>query len=604
MAPPRKNTIRQCLLDLDVDDSSVFENSNNSREEEFKVLKKIYFQKVLKSHPDKGGDPVVFRKVQTSFELLRNLHNGGKGGAWLFIECMSKSTSAGKSAGNKTSEEDGDEEDEYDMTDYDVDFSNMPTPSWEYYEQAAEEAVPTYRVELAKTGRSKCKQKGTAKHCCDAHPGAPSVAAASATTSTLVDLVADEIIEKGEIRIGSINDDTGSYGRWCHVRCWRVPHKVWLGLPDPKECQDPHQFQSALASMNQVLLSGFSELPHVEKQYIVRHAMDRSNWAKERKKKKMISSTASPKPDTAASGTTVKEEDNNDPAAKAPTAESNGAVVTASRQRFVIPVPGQNGAQPNALAGKTFVLSGLFPEVGGGRGLSVGKDKAKALIVSFGGRVTGSVSGKTDVLVVGQQPGMSKVSKARASGKVLLMSLMDLKEGLDVGCTCLETFDVFARKEPMKIKDFSMGYKENGLVLTASKKDLAIAQQGLEQKKKRPVMSLENGATALDNGDDQKPAAKKRKPLSESKISNQSENQPVTTKKKASTATTKKAASKTTKKSAATTAKKPKKVIVAKPKKSIPKERVSVSSEKSTAIVVASTTRRSTRVRSAPKSLY
>jgi cell division septation protein DedD len=172
-----------------------------------------------------------------------------------------------------------------------------------------------------------------------------------------------------------------------------------------------------------------------------------------------------------------------------------------------------------------------------------------------------------------------------------------------VGCTCLENFDVFSRKEPMKIKDFSMGYRDNGLVLTASKKDLAIAQQGLEKKIKRPVMSLENGATALDNGDDQKPAAKKRKPLSESKISNQSENQPVTTKKKASAASTKKAASKTTKKSAATV-KKPKKVTVTKPKKSIPKELKSVSSEKSTDIVVAPTTRRSTRVRSAPKSLY
>jgi hypothetical protein len=215
MAPPRKNTIRQCLLDLDLDSPSVFENSNNSREEEFKVLKKIYFRKVLKSHPDKGGDPVVFRKVQTSFELLRNLHNGGKGGAWLFIDCLGKSASAKK----KTNEEDGDEK-EYDMTDYDVDFSNMPTPSWEYYEQAAEEAVPTYRVELAKSGRSKCKQKGAAKHCCDSHP-VPSSVASSITTSTLVDLAADEIIEKGEIRIGSINEDSGTYGRWFHLRCWR-----------------------------------------------------------------------------------------------------------------------------------------------------------------------------------------------------------------------------------------------------------------------------------------------------------------------------------------------------------------------------------------------
>jgi len=36
----------------------------------------------------------------------------------------------------------------------------------------------------------------------------------------------------------------------------------------------------------------------------------------------------------------------------------------------------------------------------------------KALIESFGGRVTTAVSGKTDYLVVGKDPGASKVKKA------------------------------------------------------------------------------------------------------------------------------------------------------------------------------------------------
>jgi BRCT domain type II-containing protein len=43
--------------------------------------------------------------------------------------------------------------------------------------------------------------------------------------------------------------------------------------------------------------------------------------------------------------------------------------------------------------------------------------------------VTSSVSGKTNFLVVGKQPGASKVSKARASGKVKLVNLHDLSEG-------------------------------------------------------------------------------------------------------------------------------------------------------------------------------
>jgi len=57
------------------------------------------------------------------------------------------------------------------------------------------------------------------------------------------------------------------------------------------------------------------------------------------------------------------------------------------------------------LSGKRFVLTGVFPEVGGGCGLSMGKEKVKAMIESFGGRVTSAVSGKTDALISGKEPG-------------------------------------------------------------------------------------------------------------------------------------------------------------------------------------------------------
>tara|TARA_B110000091_G_scaffold202514_1_gene235123 strand:- start:334 stop:705 length:372 start_codon:yes stop_codon:yes gene_type:complete len=78
----------------------------------------------------------------------------------------------------------------------------------------------------------------------------------------------------------------------------------------------------------------------------------------------------------------------------------------APRTAFIIPVPGKNGnSDSSSLAGKTFVLTGVFPEVGGGSGLSLGKDKVKRMVTSFGGRVTGSVSGKTNYLIVGKQPG-------------------------------------------------------------------------------------------------------------------------------------------------------------------------------------------------------
>ena len=77
--------------------------------------------------------------------------------------------------------------------------------------------------------------------------------------------------------------------------------------------------------------------------------------------------------------------------------------------RFVMPVPGVGLARHNALTGKTVVLTGIFPEVGGGAGLELGKARVKKMIESFGGKVTSAVSGKTSFVLVGKEPGMSKV---------------------------------------------------------------------------------------------------------------------------------------------------------------------------------------------------
>lgn len=62
------------------------------------------------------------------------------------------------------------------------------------------------------------------------------------------------------------------------------------------------------------------------------------------------------------------------------------------------------------LAGKIFVLTGTLP---------IGRDEAQALIEAAGGRVSGSVSKKTDYVVAGDEAG-SKLSKAEALGLVIL----------------------------------------------------------------------------------------------------------------------------------------------------------------------------------------
>ena len=63
------------------------------------------------------------------------------------------------------------------------------------------------------------------------------------------------------------------------------------------------------------------------------------------------------------------------------------------------------------LAGKQFVLTGTLP--------TYSRDQAKQIIEESGGRVVGSVSKKTDYVVVGADPG-SKLEKARTLGIKIL----------------------------------------------------------------------------------------------------------------------------------------------------------------------------------------
>jgi DNA ligase (NAD+) len=64
--------------------------------------------------------------------------------------------------------------------------------------------------------------------------------------------------------------------------------------------------------------------------------------------------------------------------------------------------------KPQPLVGLTFVITGTLP--------SMSRAEAKALIERHGGKVTGSVSGKTDYLLVGEAPGGTKYNKARELG--------------------------------------------------------------------------------------------------------------------------------------------------------------------------------------------
>lgn len=140
------------------------------------------------------------------------------------------------------------------------------------------------------------------------------------------------------------------------------------------------------------------------------------------------------------------------------TATSNEIVN--KKERFVIPRPGENGAvDSDTLNDLRFVLTGLFPEVGGGTGLSLGKERTKAMIQAFGGKVTQSISGKTNYLVVGSEPGGCKVASARNNG-IKMIDIRALQQLL-LGQSESQTLE---DAPPPVIDTFSAGYTRRGAI--------------------------------------------------------------------------------------------------------------------------------------------
>ncbi len=94
-------------------------------------------------------------------------------------------------------------------------------------------------------------------------------------------------------------------------------------------------------------------------------------------------------------------------------------------EAFLNDMPSENEAQPesgnSAVAGKTFVLTGTLP--------TLKRDEAQVLIEAAGGKVSGSVSKKTDYVVAGEAAG-SKLEKAQTLG-VAVLDEAQLKALLD-----------------------------------------------------------------------------------------------------------------------------------------------------------------------------
>lgn len=157
-------TIKECLTTLHVtaDDLSA---AGGALKAEFAVIKAAFRALVLVHHPDKGGTAEAFRQIRASFEVLKDLYS--KNAVTTF--CVASQQPSGEDLGRAFAH-----------------YEGQPVPSYDFFAQAAAEDIPSYRIEKAKSGRSKCVQKSEKYRKCH-----------------------DLIIEKAAVRIGSLNKETG-----------------------------------------------------------------------------------------------------------------------------------------------------------------------------------------------------------------------------------------------------------------------------------------------------------------------------------------------------------------------------------------------------------
>ena len=91
--------------------------------------------------------------------------------------------------------------------------------------------------------------------------------------------------------------------------------------------------------------------------------------------------------------------------------------------------PGRNGVKFGALDNKIVVISGTFALIASNSSnssrcsVNLGKNDVRAIVESLGGIVRERVSGKTDILLVGEDPGYEKVTFARSVASLRILSL-------------------------------------------------------------------------------------------------------------------------------------------------------------------------------------
>ena len=175
-----------------------------------------------------------------------------------------------------------------------------------------------------------------------------------------------------------------AYAPFTYFYCHHSYSQTRNGLTNPSNEQTS---LLDLLAMEEVLLTGVADLDDESKLLFTQHCLDRDNWAGSGRKRKAPAIMGDSSTEVADQGESkgAKVSSKSESASAAAKGNSRSSVTAGS---FTVLVPGVDGALgDDFLKGKTFVLAGNFPEVGGGDENAIGHANIKAMIQSFGGKV-------------------------------------------------------------------------------------------------------------------------------------------------------------------------------------------------------------------------
>jgi hypothetical protein len=502
--PPRKrqaaaakkksgsDVVQRALLTIGVDETKL---SNQTVDQGWRVIRQTFRGACLTKHPDKGGDAAEFIALLESFEVVKKAYE--MRGFQSFVEFFSmgrakKTTTTTTRRAKKTTAKAAKTtalvpELMGDMRDV--------RPISEFFMSALDADVAPYCIELARSGRSACQmgkrdQSKTKYPCTGINLGEGFPSEGEGGTGALV-VTGQNLIAKDSIRCGFYVEESASYGFWSHLACWRVPKSFWFEFPQTPGAADwtEQAFMDAFDKMSEVIFTGWTKLSAAEKLIVVRHAMRQEHWASFQEKKFIEARARGVHPrlaDTLKTETKKKIAPAAGPSSVGKEISSSGKALVKMEEdvepipesvveappEVLVPVPNVDGAIAMSLAKtnakpKRFVLTGIFPELESSTkrisSLNHGKAQATRLIEDFGGVVRTAVSGQTDFLLVGSEPGVRKLTEARDRGVPLidLAHLLDMIHGKDI-----------AEAPPVEIKKFSTGFRGSGLALDMSREQL------------------------------------------------------------------------------------------------------------------------------------